>query len=63
LGAFPVNTTILILVVVGFLLVLGSLVALTTLGKKRPLAVLIAMFIAFAAYISVILVKVGIIDV
>ena len=56
------DPTIMMLVVVGFLLVLGSLVALTTLGKTRPVAVLAGMLAAFAAYIAIILMRVGIIS-
>lgn len=52
----------LILVVVGFVLLLGSLIGLTTFGGKRPGLVLVAIFAAFALYILIVLVRIGTVD-
>ena len=52
----------LVLVVAGFLLVLGSLAALTTFGGKRPGIILMAIFAAFALYILIVLVRIGTVD-
>ena len=52
----------LILVVAGFILVLGSLVGLTTFGGKHPGIVLTAIFAAFALYILIVLVRIGTVD-
>jgi len=52
----------LVLVVAGFVLVLGSLVGLTTFGGKRPELVLAAIFAAFALYILIVLVRIGTVD-
>lgn len=57
------DTDILILLIGGFVLVMGSVVALTTFGGKFPKTVLVMMFIAFTAYMSVILVRLEIIDI
>jgi len=56
------DPSILWLLIIGFCLVIGSAVSLTTFGKKRPVAALIAIFTAFAAYISIILIRIGVID-
>ncbi len=52
----------LILVVAGFILVLGSLVGLTTFGGKWPGAVLVCIFAAFALYILIVLIRIGTVD-
>ena len=52
----------LVLVVAGFVLVLGSLMGLTTFGGKRPGTVLTAIFAAFALYILIVLVRIGTVD-
>jgi hypothetical protein len=52
----------LVLVVAGFVLVLGSLAGLTTFGGKRPGIVLTAIFAAFALYILIVLVRIGTVD-
>jgi hypothetical protein len=52
----------LILVVAGFILVLGSLAGLTTFGGKYPSIVLASIFAAFALYILIVLVRIGTVD-
>jgi len=56
------DPSVLLLIIVGVVLVIGSVMALTTFGSRFPRTVLIAMFVAFAAYLSVILVRLGVID-
>lgn len=51
-----------VLIAVGFVLVMGAIMALTTFGGKFPRTVLIGMAIAFLAYTSVILVRLGVFD-
>ena len=57
-----VDGEVLALLIVGIVLVLGSVVALTSFGGKFPKIILVMMFIAFTAYMSVILVRLDIID-
>ena len=57
------DPSVLILIVVGIVLVMGSVMMLTTFGSRAPRTVLVAMFIAFAAYMSVILVRLGVLDI
>lgn len=52
----------LVLVVAGFVLVLGALASLTTFGGKYPGIVLTAIFAAFALYILIVLVRIGRVD-
>ena len=56
------DATMIFVLVLGFVLLLGSMVALTTFGKKYPAPVLTLMFIAFAVYMSIILVRIEVID-
>jgi uncharacterized membrane protein YecN with MAPEG domain len=57
------DPNVLILIVVGIVLVIGSVMTLTTFGARAPRSVLLAMFIAFAAYMSVVLVRLGVLDI
>lgn len=52
----------LALLVTGFLLVMGGAIAITTFGKRYPLAVLCTFMFALAVYVSIILVRLGIIS-
>ncbi|MCG8585139.1 MAG: hypothetical protein MI757_10540 [Pirellulales bacterium] len=54
---------VLALLIVGIVFVLVSVVALTSFGGKFPKTVLVMMFVAFAAYMSVILVRLEMIDI
>ena len=56
------DAEVLVLPIIGFVLVMGSVIALTSFGGRWPKLVLLMMFIAFTAYMSVILVRLGVID-
>ena len=57
------NSTVLFLILFGLVLIIASAVSLTTFGKKRPTLVLIAIFTAFTAYILIIFVRIGVLNV
>jgi hypothetical protein len=57
-----IDTDVLILLVVGIVLVLGSVIALTSFGGRFPKSILVMMLLSFTAYMSVILVRLDILD-
>lgn len=56
------SNTLIAFLVTGLVLTIATFMGLTTFGEKHPRVVLTMAFVAFGIYISMILVKIGVID-